>query len=140
MNTLSIVNSLVAKYGTRDPFELADKLSIYVFFENLGTINGYYSTAFGIKLIHINEKLSQKMREITCAHEIGHAVLHPGLNIEFMHQSTHLLGNRYENQANLFASHLLFPDEFLMQYEGFSADQIASALEIPRHIINIRCS
>ncbi len=140
MKTLSTVNYLVSKYGTRDPYELADKLSIYVFFENLGSINGYYSTAFGIKLIHINEKLSHKMRELTCAHELAHAVLHPNLNIEFMHHSTHMLEARYEKQANLFASYLLFPDELLMQYEGYSAREIASFLEMPEHIITMRCN
>lgn len=140
MKPLSVVNSLVSKYGTRDPFELADKLCIYVFFENLGSINGYYSTAFGIKIIHINEKLSLKMRELTCAHELGHAVMHPRLNIEFMHQNTHVVEEKYEKQANLFASHLLFPDEVLMEYEGYSAKEIASLLEIPCHILTMRCN
>lgn len=138
MKPLSVVNNLVSKYGTRDPYELADKLCFYIYFENLGTINGYYSTAFDVKSIHINEKLSLKMRELTCAHELGHAVMHPNLNINFMHKSTYMLTEKYEQQANLFASYLLFPDEILMQYEGYSADKIASILEVPAHIIDIR--
>lgn len=139
MKPLAVVNNLVSKYGTRDPYELADKMCFYIYFENLGTINGYYSTAFDVKSIHINEKLSLKMRELTLAHEIGHAVMHPNLNINFMHQNTYMLKEKYEQQANLFASYLLFPDEILMQYEGYSADKIASILEVPTHIIDIRC-
>lgn len=139
MNIRAKVNQVVERYGTRDPYEIAGKLCIYVFFENLGTINGYYSTSHGLKFIHINEKLSHKMRELVCAHEIGHAVLHPSMNIEIINGHTHHVEGRYENQANLFASYLLYPDEFLMQFEGFSAEQIAAALEIPKHIITLRC-
>jgi len=138
MNVLSVVEKLVEKHGTRDPFSLADKCGFFVCVEDLGTVNGYYCTAFGVKCIHINERLSQKMRELTCAHEIGHAIMHPELNINFMTKSTYLLKEKYEQQANMFASLLLFPHDVLKQYEGFSTEEIASILEVPPHIIEIR--
>ena len=35
------VNRLCRKYGTRDPFELAERMNILVVREPLGSINGY---------------------------------------------------------------------------------------------------
>lgn len=138
MNILSVVENLVEKHGTRNPFTIADKCGVYVYCESLGTVNGYYNTAFGVKSIHINEKLSQKMKELTCAHELGHAIMHPNLNINFMTQKTFMLPGKYEQQANLFASYLLFPPDVLKEYEGFSVKEIASILEVPQRIISIR--
>lgn len=37
-----IILKLTKKYGTYDPFELADALKISVIYEELGSIKGYY--------------------------------------------------------------------------------------------------
>ena len=51
MDMNKIISKLVNKYQTRNPFELADHLGIIVLFEELGSINGYYNTAFRQKFI-----------------------------------------------------------------------------------------
>ncbi len=138
MTVKETASRLVEKFGTRDPFELAEKCSVYVMFEDLGTVNGYYMTAFGVKSIHINEKLSPRQKEICCAHELGHAIMHENLNTFFLITETFLPTDKYERQANMFASYLLFPDEILKEYEGYSAAEIAAALEAPVRMIEER--
>ena len=138
MSVLSVVENIVSEYGTRDPYVIADKCGILVCEENLGSLNGYYCTAFGIRSIHINRNLSDMMKKITCAHEIGHAHLHHQLNVNVMLENTLMLKGKYEKQANLFASCLIFPDEVLKEYEGYSCEEIASALEVPPYIISLR--
>ena len=53
------VNRLCRKYGTRDPFELAERMNILVVREPLGSINGYYNQCYRQKFIHINEELAK---------------------------------------------------------------------------------
>ena len=57
LNLKELIFHLTKKYQTSDPFELADALGIAVFFENLGTINGYYNNPLRMKQIHINHAL-----------------------------------------------------------------------------------
>lgn len=54
-----IVDDLIKKYNTRNPFVIAEKLGITVTFENLGDIAGYYNKAFNKKFIHINSDLKE---------------------------------------------------------------------------------
>ncbi|WP_369436210.1 hypothetical protein [Lysinibacillus fusiformis] len=46
MNIKKIIGQLVKKYGTSDPFKLAELLGIVVVFEPLGGIFGYYSRSY----------------------------------------------------------------------------------------------
>ena len=82
------VNRLCRKYGTRDPFELAERMNILVVREPLGSINGYYNQCYRQKFIHINEELEEYRQKFTCAHELGHAVLHPKANTPFLRDNT----------------------------------------------------
>ena len=68
-----VVLELINEHQSRDPFEIADNLGIIVLFEQLGTINGYYNTAFRQKFIHINCDLPDYRMKFTAAHELGHA-------------------------------------------------------------------
>ncbi len=49
-----MVNQLVKKYGTNDPFKLAKCMGIHIVFEPLGNALGYYSKHFRVPIIHIN--------------------------------------------------------------------------------------
>ena len=71
---------LCRKCDTRDPFTIAAKLGIRVLHEPLGSIRGYYSRTHRIKFIHINQDLSKERQRQVCAHELGHAILHPKSN------------------------------------------------------------
>lgn len=134
----NIINALVDKFKTRDPFEIADYLNIMVFYEPLGSINGYYNTVVRQKQIHINSKLHRYKQKFTCAHELGHAIMHPNENTPFLKGSTFLSVNKLELEANTFAVYLLISDEDLKEYNYMSSYQLASMYGLEEELIQLR--
>lgn len=108
MDIEKTVERLINKHDTSDPFKLADELGIAVVFEPLGSIHGYYSKSNRIKVLHINESLTYEKQLITCAHELGHAILHPNENTAFLKSNTYFPTSRIELEANQFMLALLF--------------------------------
>ena len=102
------VDDLIKKYGTTNPFELADFLGIMVVYENLGKSLGYFSNICRIPIIHINDSISYEKQLFTIAHELGHAVLHPNENTAFLKANTLYSTEKIEVEANTFAIELLF--------------------------------
>lgn len=115
MDTNELVHSLCQKYRTRDPFELADSMKIIVLFEELGSIHGYYNQCFRQQFIHINAHDVREKQRFTCAHELGHAVLHPSANTPFLREKTLFSINKLEVQANRFAIDLVYDDYDLIE-------------------------
>ncbi|MER2048187.1 MAG: ImmA/IrrE family metallo-endopeptidase [Solibacillus sp.] len=119
MDIKKVVKELIKKHGSSNPFKLANLLGIVVVFEPLGSIYGYYSRSHRTKVIHINENLPFNKQFSTCAHELGHAILHPEENTAFLKKHTLLSTDKIEIEANTFAIELLLPDElFLEQYDS----------------------
>ncbi len=114
-NLKDTILRLTKKYNTSNPFELADVLKISVFYEELGTINGYYNKPFRMKQIHINQNLNEQDAKFTCAHELGHAILHPNASTPFLRSKTFLSVDKLEIEANSFAVNLLIPDETIIE-------------------------
>ncbi|MGR6904768.1 ImmA/IrrE family metallo-endopeptidase [Lysinibacillus sp. BSL11] len=133
------VANLINKYATRDPFELATLLNIYIIKWNLHEeIRGYYKYDRRNKYIVINSNLSDEWKRIVCAHELGHAILHPRLNTPFMRKSTLFSVDKIEREANLFAAYLLIPDENLFEYYGeMTIYDIAALHQIPIELIRL---
>lgn len=105
------VLDLIIKYGTKNPFKLAKKLNIEILIEDLGEVRGLFKKILKKKFIFINSKLNEFDRMLVCAHELGHAILHSSTNYQFLIDNTSLLKrSRLEDEANLFASYLIFPD------------------------------
>ena len=102
------VTQLTKKFDTCNPFEIAEALGIEILYEDLGKILGYYNKVFRIPIIHINEVSTEQQQLFTCAHELGHAVLHPNENTSFLKSNTHFSTDRIEVEANTFAIELLF--------------------------------
>lgn len=96
LNIKEIILHLTQKYNTSDPFELADALKIAVYYEDLGTINGYYNNPLRMKQIHINLSLNRHYAKFTCAHELGHAIIHPDASTPFLRSNTFLSVDRLE--------------------------------------------
>lgn len=126
---------LCRKYRTRDPLALAERLNIIVLWERLGSINGYYNQCYRQKFIHINEELEPYQQRFTCAHELGHAVLHPKANTPFLRESTLFCVSRLEREANCFAAELLCPDEVLREYPDYSTAQLAQLLGLREELL-----
>ncbi len=118
-NVKETVLYLTHKYNTCNPFELADALKITIFYEELGTINGYYNNPLRMRQIHINHSLDRHMAEYTCAHELGHAVLHPEASAPFLRSHTMLSVDKMETEANAFAVNLLISDEIIAACQTF---------------------
>lgn len=105
------VLDLIIKCGTKNPFKLAKKLNIEIIIEDLGEVRGLFKRVLKRKFIFINSKLNEFDKILVCAHELGHAILHSSTNYQFLIDNTSLLKrSRLEDEANLFASYLIFPD------------------------------
>jgi Zn-dependent peptidase ImmA (M78 family) len=102
------VNLLIKKYNTNCPFKIAEEMGIQVLHEPLGSTFGFYSKHFRTKFIHINESAGEKKKQFVCAHELGHAIIHPDSNTPFLKKNTFLSTDRIEVEANTFAMKLLF--------------------------------
>lgn len=106
------VNQLIKKYDTNCPFKLAKNLGIEIIYEDLGSTRGYFNKVFNIKMIHINEDSNEKDRQFICAHELGHAVLHPNANTPFLKKHTFFVTDRIEFEANIFAMSLIQQQDY----------------------------
>lgn len=107
------VTKLCKLYDTTSPFDIAKQKNILIIKENLGTINGYYNMPLRQKQIHLNENLNEFDMRFTCAHELGHALLHPKANTPFLLSSTLLSVDKLEIEANSFAIEMLLTDDEL---------------------------
>lgn len=101
-----IIDKLIKKYDTTNPFELCSYLDIEMFMIPLPN-RGFCMHNRRIPMIFINETLNYYEQKRVCAHELGHILLHKGYNIAFFEAYTHFSTERYETEANLFADLLL---------------------------------
>ncbi len=135
MNIRQRVESLCRRHQCRDPFQLCREKNILVLYEPLGSVRGYYSYSYRSKVIHINEALDEAQQRFTCAHELGHAMLHPKANTPFLRANTLFSVSKLEIKANRFAVCLLYPQDWLKrEFEGCSSLQVAESLKLPQEL------
>ncbi|WP_392885976.1 ImmA/IrrE family metallo-endopeptidase [Eubacterium limosum] len=136
-----IIRKIVKKYGTNDPFELADCLGAITITAPLkdGT-RGFYDYYKRNGIICIDENLSDEEARMVCAHELGHFILHRKVNSVLLKNTTLLNTNRYEIEANRFAAYLLIPTQYLMEYAeyGYTIDQLACIFRVSREFMELR--
>lgn len=132
------ISYLTKKYKSSDPFELASCLGISIFFEELGSINGYYNKQLRMKQIHINCNLPKHLQKFTCAHELGHALLHPDSNTPFLRNNTRLSINKMEVEADKFAMELLITDIDLKEYGEYTIEQLSKLFGYDIKLIKLR--
>ncbi|MGM9571244.1 MAG: ImmA/IrrE family metallo-endopeptidase [bacterium] len=124
----SIVEKIKNNYRTNNPFEIADLLDIILIECKLGPeLRGTYHYYKRQKIIYINEDYEEASKRITCAHELGHGILHPRENTMFLRSKTFFNGGRLEIEADEFAALLLLNDEdkeVLFEYGSIRAAQI----------------
>lgn len=137
----SSVRRLTGQYGTSDPFELCERLGVRLTILPLPpAIRGFYSNTLGMDFVYINQKLSNSEQRIVCAHELGHVVLHPGVNSLFVARSTLMSQSKLENQADLFAAHLLIPDTVFTGDgdDPLTLEQLSHRLKIPVEYLQLK--
>ena len=99
---------LVEKYGTGDPFHLANDLRMHVLYAPLpDSIRGFLVHVLRRKIIILNDSLCYEAQKITVCHEIGHARLHNGYGYYLHADSAYYIPCRREQEANEYAIHLL---------------------------------
>lgn len=135
-----IVQKLVEKHGTNNPYEIASRKSIVLMVEPLGKIYGYYHTFKRIKIIHINDDLDEPMKRFVCAHELGHAVLHPEISTSSLRKNTLFSMNKIEKEANQFAVELLMPDSLIYEnwYRCTTVYEAAAIYDVPREMAELK--
>lgn len=108
------VNSLVKRYHTRDPMQLINELNINL--EYLGdteSLLGVYQVMLRNRFIFIASNIGS-LKKVVLAHELGHDQLHRAYcknGAAFHENRIFNPTNRYEIEANIFAAHLLIPDD-----------------------------
>lgn len=136
----SKVDDLCKKYGTRNPFKLAEFLKINVIHWDLHyEINGFYQYEKRNQIIFLNNNLSHYYQRVVCAHELGHAVLHKCSSVPFMRANTLFSIDKIEVEANKFAAYLLIPDESLFDsYEQMTIYDIATLYNVPVELAELK--
>lgn len=138
MHITKLIRKLMRLYKTNDPFEIARSKNILVIFEDLGSLNGYYKKAYRQKQIHINCNLPEHLQRFVCAHELGHALLHPNSNTPFLKGNTFFVISKMEQEANTFAVELLIPDDELEGYMECTIEQISRVYGYHQKLIELR--
>ena len=79
-----------------------------------------------ITAAHTESSSKERQRQV-CAHELGHAILHPKSNTPFLRANTLYSVNKLETEANRFMALLLHPATEIQDYAqcGYTLYQIA---------------
>lgn len=132
------VEKLIKKYKTTNPFEIASRMNIHVIEWDLHEeIKGFYQYEKRNRIIFINMNLENNEKIVVCAHELGHAVLHPKVSTPFIRKYTLFSVDKIEREANLFAAELLIPDDCFQEYDNIF--DIASAYQVPVELAKLKC-
>ena len=134
---------LIREYGTRDPFQIAFLMDVAVKFINTRRQKGLCAVFDGYPFIFINQNLSEQMQRMTCAHELGHILLHKDIlagNVPLLEYELFDIRNSTEYEANVFAADLLIDEDELQELvtEGGDVVSIASALDINVNLLLIK--
>lgn len=144
--TWLLPQKLIRECGTRDPFQLAaDKGAVVMMRDDFDRQKGAFSIVLNVPFIFINDHLSDEMKRIVCAHELGHALLHRRLCKKLKNQTIYEyelfdIHDNTEYEANIFAASLLVDEEDLSEYLSYGYDlvQIARAMNVNVNLILIK--
>ena len=125
MNIHNLVQSLIKKYGTNDPFDIVKQKNVILVYAPLNDVRGFYQFFQRNNIIYIDENLPESEKTFVCAHELGHMFLHKKANALYMDSHTLFNTDKFENEANTFAAELLIPDELVYDHPGMTSEQLA---------------
>lgn len=138
MDIKNIVQKISNRVSSHNPFEIADSLNIRVLYLPLGNTLGYFTKFRRFKFIILNENCPENLLPFVCAHELGHSILHRGVNTPFLKRNTLFSVDRIEKEANTFAVELLLPDDLLVDYEGMPISSVARFAGIPEGLEDLK--
>ena len=141
---VKIVNKLIDRCGTRDPYKVAKELGINIIYRNFDKQRGAYKVILKNRFVFLKNGMHPVVEQIVLWHEIGHDVLHrqeavavggfKEFNIFDMRE------NRMEYEANIFASQASLPDDTILEYieNGYDIQQIARAMSSDINLIALK--
>ncbi len=133
-NIFSLAHRLKETHETNNPKELCAILGIsYVIADLPDSINGFYMENGGRQAVVVSDSLPERQRTVCAAHELGHAVLHKGMNAVFITENTNLPLGKFEREADLFATSLLLGDTFAEEYSN--TQSISTDIGLPEYAI-----
>ena len=128
---INLAREIKQNWQTNDPYVIAKKIGVLVF--NGANVRGF--KAHTIKLgsypttIWNNEAYTDVSKKVLCAHELGHAILHPD-NINYFGVTPQNVTKCVEYEANLFALALLVDEKDLsMPLENLSSYAVKCVLD-----------
>ena len=145
MNNRFFVRSekLIRKYGTRDPFQIAEALGYRIRYIDTRRQKGFCVEMMKQYFIFIKADMSTQMQRMCCAHELAHILFHR----DYLKSADNMLNmelfdmrNRTEYEANLFASALLIDDGELAEClrEGMDIVSVASCLDVNVNLVALK--
>lgn len=109
---MEIATKTIQTHGTNSPSRIAAERNVEVLYEDLGrNIWGYYTYVHRIPVIHVNNRLEGFQRVFALGHELGHDIMHRGINTPFLKRNTLFSVDRIERQANSFSLYLHIGNE-----------------------------
>lgn len=146
MNSVYLFNcaeELIAQCGTRDPAVIAKETGIDVNYSDRFTkLLGLYTNYNGQAIVMINDNLDAPMKRIVTAHEVGHNELHRHLVEEdgFMEFNFLSATNQVENEANVFAAHLLLNNDevFGLLRQGYDIGTVSKMMSTNINLLIIK--
>jgi Zn-dependent peptidase ImmA (M78 family) len=140
----ALAHRLMERYGTSSPFDLCDRMGVGVLrFDLPARVRGlcFQKKEEGGSVILLNSALAGREAAYCCAHELGHVLLHTGLNEQRMSDLTNLCVPRLEREADYFAACLLIDPnlrEWNQSYDPLSREQIACLSGLPEKVVDLR--
>lgn len=138
MNIKKKADMLARKHCSRNPIEIIRGLNVILVFMPLVGVRGFYQYFQRNNIIYIDENLPYHEQLFVCAHEMGHMLLHKKANAIFMDSRTFLNGSRYEQEADLFAVHLLIGDDVILEHSDCTVEQLSRLLGYEKELIKLR--
>ncbi|KEH89576.1 PTS N-acetylglucosamine transporter subunit IIABC [Clostridium novyi A str. 4540] len=130
-----IIMGLIDRYETTDPYELCEKLNIFIIKVESSNImlhgdpSLYIRNFYGKEVIIISDNLRLQYEMFYLRHELGHAILHTHVKNSL---NKNLLNSlKLEKQADYFALKLSNIKFDKIQMYEMTIEQIASCVEIP---------
>ena len=141
---VKIVNRLIKRCGTRNPYKVADELGIHILYRDFTKQRGAYKVILKNRFIFLQNGLHPVIEQIVLWHEIGHDILHRKEAIAVGGFKEFVLfdmrENRMEYEANIFASQASLPDDTILEYieNGYDIQQIARAMSSDINLVALK--
>ncbi len=143
-NIIKKADSIINAHGTRNPSRLAKSLGITVMPCNFSKQKGAYKVILRNRFIFIKQDLDDVMKDIVLLHEIAHDTLHRKTAIDcggFAEYSIFdMQDKQMETEANIFAAHIMLPDDEILEYirDGLDIDHIAGTMNTDRNLVALK--